>query len=158
MNSKNLKLMTIEEIFHSHIKIETYDCWTWTGSILNGYGRLTYKGQTKKAHRVSWELYYGIFNTKLYVCHKCDNTECVNPNHLFLGSPKDNMKDMVAKNRAKNQHKNKTHCKNGHPLNSENVYASPNGQRVCKPCRRIVDDRRANRRIGGTRIPLKVDL
>lgn len=82
-------------------------CWLWTGAILkvSGYGAFAVKGKRVAAHRFAWELYHGkIPKRKDYhgwtVCHRCDNPACVRPSHLFLGSHKDNMRDMIRKGRA----------------------------------------------------------
>ena len=58
-------------------------------------------GKTMKAHRVSFEIHYGPIPNGMAVLHACDNTSCVNPIHLFLGTQADNVKDMVAKGRAR---------------------------------------------------------
>lgn len=52
------------------------------------------------AHRVSWELFRGPIPNKLFVLHKCDNKNCINPDHLFLGTAKDNIHDCIRKGRA----------------------------------------------------------
>jgi hypothetical protein len=82
-------------------KVEkTEGCWLWNASLgSTGYGQINSGGRGKplKAHRVSWELHYG--QTQLQVLHRCDNTRCVNPSHLFLGTQSDNMKDMASKKR-----------------------------------------------------------
>lgn len=80
-------------------------CWVWTGAVLKGklaYGRLTYDSQTFSAHRVFWVLASErrIPKGKL-VLHSCDNPSCVRFSHLFLGTHKDNMVDMINKGRAK---------------------------------------------------------
>lgn len=80
------------------------DCWEWTGSTTRGgYGhfRLFLDGQWKmyKAHRYAYEHYKGAIPQGLLVCHTCDNTKCVNPDHLWLGTAKDNVRDMLNKGR-----------------------------------------------------------
>ena len=73
------------------------NCWNWIGpKHRQGYG---YHKQMM-AHRYSYKYYKDDFNPTMCVCHKCDNPSCVNPDHLFLGTHKDNMQDMVKKNRC----------------------------------------------------------
>ena len=76
------------------------ECWLWYGCRNNGgYG--TFKGvyRVGKAHRISWEMFKGEIPRGLKVLHKCDIPNCVNPDHLFLGTQKDNVKDMMKKGR-----------------------------------------------------------
>ena len=74
-------------------------CWLWTRSMSEqGYGRVRYQGQEWKASRLAWHLTYGDPGD-LSVLHHCDNPPCCNPNHLFKGTSKDNMQDMVNKER-----------------------------------------------------------
>lgn len=81
------------------------DCWYWFGCTDEiGYGRLVhYKGENK-AHRISWLLFKGDIPKGLKVLHKCDIRNCVNPDHLFLGTQKENVQDMFKKGR---QHSNR---------------------------------------------------
>lgn len=84
------------------------DCWKWTGSLNSNrtdykrYGILDHKKKTYLAHRLSYEIYnkLSIINTSIFACHSCDTPKCVNPEHIFLGSHSDNMKDMGKKGRA----------------------------------------------------------
>lgn len=77
-------------------------CWPWSGNkAWGGYGKFIYlDGPATTAHRASWEVYNKKKAPKgMVICHRCDNPPCVNPDHLFLGTHKDNAMDMVAKQR-----------------------------------------------------------
>lgn len=83
------------------IKSPDGGCWTWHGTgDRDGYGHIGVGGKTRLAHRVSWQLHYGNIPDGLFVLHHCDNPSCINPTHLFLGTAKDNMRDMVNKDRS----------------------------------------------------------
>lgn len=78
-------------------------CILFTGSKdTGGYGLKRYKNKLYKAHRLTWILTNGEIPTGLFVCHKCDVRNCVNIEHLFLGTNSDNMKDMYSKGRGNN--------------------------------------------------------
>lgn len=81
--------------------IKTDTCWNWRGSTNNGRGMININGVPKFSSRVSWELSFGKILDGLCVCHKCDNPLCVRPDHLFLGTHKDNMRDAIKKGRFK---------------------------------------------------------
>jgi len=77
-------------------------CWEWKGVKTHGYGSIGLGRKTKlRAHRVSWILHKGHIPKDMFICHKCDNPECTNPAHLFLGTCADNNKDMMQKGRNK---------------------------------------------------------
>jgi len=75
-------------------------CWIWIGPKQPyGYGVFSIKKRKWLAHRLSFKLTYGCFDSNMQVLHHCDNPSCVRPSHLFLGTPKDNMDDKVRKGR-----------------------------------------------------------
>lgn len=94
------------ERFHKKYEINESGCWIWTaGTRTNGKGvpyprHWTDDGKSIGAHRFSFELVHGAIQKSMYVCHKCDIPLCVNPDHLFVGTHHDNMKDMVTKKRS----------------------------------------------------------
>jgi hypothetical protein len=76
------------------------DCWLWQGyRDRDGYGKVRYANKTTVAHRVAWMLTIGPIPDALLVLHHCDNPSCVRPDHLFLGTPRDNIHDSIAKGR-----------------------------------------------------------
>ena len=82
------------------MKKDESGCWLWTASkSKKGYGALRVKGKNKIASRLSWEIHNGPIPEGLQVLHDCDNSKCVNPNHLFLGTNEDNHKDKLRKGR-----------------------------------------------------------
>lgn len=90
-----------KERFESKI-IKTNNCWFFnTYKDKDGYCAFWINELKRSipAHRASYLLYNGDFNNDLIICHKCDNPSCVNPEHLFIGTQHDNMKDKVLKNR-----------------------------------------------------------
>jgi len=89
--------------FWSKVSCAENGCWEWQWSVFKqtGYGQFALDSKTPvNAHRMSWELVNGTIPTGLHVLHKCDNRKCVNPEHLFLGTDKDNMLDKKQKGRT----------------------------------------------------------
>lgn len=101
-------LSTSKKVIPSEVRFWKYvikgkkpeDCWRWTGSkMVFGYGKFYGNKKYIPSHRYSYELHIGLIPDGLLVCHKCDNPECSNPLHLFLGTYQDNMDDKVSKGR-----------------------------------------------------------
>ena len=96
--------LPLRERFFKYVQ-KTPTCWLWTGSKdRKGYGRLTINDKPHLASRISWTLHYGDIPIGKHILHHCDNPQCVNPEHLFMGTPKDNVADMWAKGRGNPGH------------------------------------------------------
>lgn len=130
----------VEERFWD--KVDKRDgCWEWTGArARNGRAVIRVnKHRMVAAARVSWGIANGVpFPEDRFACHTCDNPGCVNPDHIFPGTNRENQLDAIAKGR--NPRSAKTHCKWGHPLSGSNIYLWTNSthtKRLCKSCGRI---------------------
>jgi len=128
-------------------------CIEWTGATnrgangQGGYGKMRVGSKIVLAHRLAWELSNGPIPDGLEVCHKCDVRLCCNPEHLFLGTHRENMHDLKAKGRPQptNGNERKTHCPQGHEYVGDNVIRTKNGARWCRTCRRKHDREKLKR-------------
>ena len=90
--------------WYKHTVADPSGCHLWTGRKTDrGYGIIWKDGKPMRAHRFSWEFWFGPIPAGEHVLHRCDVRNCVNPDHLFLGTHQDNMKDMAKKGRSKPQ-------------------------------------------------------
>jgi len=98
----------VERFEQKYIPVPESGCWLWTeGLFKGGYGNIHTTGKScTQAHRISWQIYKGPIPKGLHVLHKCDVPSCVNPDHLFLGTHLDNMKDKVKKGRQSRFNRN----------------------------------------------------
>jgi len=123
--SSKTKLELFQE---KYIMDENTGCWNWIArKNPKGYGQFHLGKTIYQAHRASWVLYKGEIPEGLWVLHICDNPSCVNPNHLFLGTNDDNMKDMARKGRSTRGERSHT-CK----INEDIVKEIRNSKETAK--------------------------
>jgi hypothetical protein len=100
--SKENQIERLRNSFEKYVIRNEEGCWSWKGTPSKKYGSLQYGGKYKtiSAHRASWLIHYGEIPEGMFICHYCDNPRCSRPDHLFLGTPTDNVHDMHRKGRA----------------------------------------------------------
>ena len=124
-------MKTIKERFWEKVD-KTDTCWNWTASKRGKvYGGFQYKGKLRLAHRVVYEMYRGVIPVGLEIDHLCNNTICVNPDHLEVVTPRENT---LRSNNPTAINARKTSCIHNHPLSGDNLYTHPNGGRGCRAC------------------------
>lgn len=90
---------------------KTDSCWNWKAyTDKDGYGIFSLQNKNHRAHKLAYLWNKGEIPEGLNVCHSCDNPSCVNPDHLWLGTQKDNQQDMAQKGRVRNQNTGKLTC------------------------------------------------
>ena len=128
-----------DKLFNSSISEPNTGCMLWTGlTDRGGYGKIGFNYKSWRAHRLSFHLFKQNIKNGQFICHKCDTPACINPDHLFIGTPLINMQDKVRKGRLRNQNMGKTHCKHGHEFTPENIRWEltriGNKRRTCVIC------------------------
>lgn len=113
------------------------DCWLWTGTRTTaGYGQFNLHDRHWQAHRVAWQLTNGPIPDGLWALHHCDVPHCVRPDHVFLGTHTDNMRDAADKHRTRNgpMANPPTHCAKGHPYAEFGVRYGRERHLFCHVC------------------------
>ena len=101
-NSRELGCSLKCRFLNAVTKNEETGCWEWKKSLnARGYGQMNVNGKNREMHRLGYEIFNGEISEGLYVLHKCDNRKCCNPDHLWLGTQKDNIQDMIKKGRRR---------------------------------------------------------
>lgn len=124
------------------IVVDANGCWRWQGfKGHTGYAMTSYRGINVNAHRAMYCVHFGVtLKTEQYVLHRCDVRDCLNPDHLWIGSQHDNNTDCARKGR--HYEGSRDYCERGHPLFGDNVrireqYKKGGIKRTCKTCERI---------------------
>ncbi len=122
-------------------------CWEWQGwkcmsrgmkDRSRGYPEGYYRGKRVRLTRTVLGIKLGRpLTASERACHECDNPPCINPDHLWAGTQKENIQDGISKGRQQFHPSHYTHCKNGHEFTPENTRITRLGYRECRECNRI---------------------
>jgi len=115
------------ERFNSKLNKLDNGCWEWSAGLdKDGYGKFWLDRREIRSHRAAWLFHTGsIAGPDVFVCHKCDNPKCCNPDHLFAGTSRDNINDMVAKGRALSGERNNSSSLTGEQVDEiRRLYAT----------------------------------
>ena len=123
----------LPERFWSKVRM-TNTCWIWTASNQHGYGYFGIEGKLMRVHRLVYETMVGPIPNELVLHHLCNNTLCVNPEHLEPVTQRENV--LFGKGVTSNNFK-KTHCLRGHLLSDDNLAKSNRNRRICRKCKLI---------------------
>ncbi len=126
-------LRQLSSLYESEMKTE---CVLFPTKSKGKRGTVWINGRKMGANRAAWIARHGEIPNGMFVLHKCDNPQCVNSEHLFLGTQLDNMRDMHSKGRNGKHWNGKTHCKSGHLLIGRNIYNYVKNGRPHRSCRR----------------------
>lgn len=100
-NPATRNMLLVDRIKKSVVVNDLTGCHEWTAAKSRwGYGRIRVNSREFHVHTLTWEMFNGPVPAGRFVCHHCDNPPCCNPDHLFVGTPLDNVLDMIAKGRA----------------------------------------------------------
>ncbi len=131
--------VSAEDRFWAKIKVDENDCWLWQGNLTNGYGKLSVNGKEVQSHRYSYEKYKAKIPVGLVLDHLCRVRNCANPEHLEPVTKGENTRRGNAPAKIRQLHRNKTHCRQGHPYSGDNLILQKqsNGKwrkRKCRAC------------------------
>jgi len=128
--------MDIFQRFMAKIAIDPKTkCWNWTAAkVRGGYGLFMVDRRGTMAHRWAYERFRGPIEDGGQLDHVCRNPGCVNPAHLEIVSPRENIARGTTAEANKRRGASVTHCPQGHPYSGSNLYVKPNGRRECRAC------------------------
>lgn len=148
-SAKEIKYEDIPKVyrdnFYNRFKPYNLDkCWEVKVNKGQRYPVRSLNGRHLLLHRVSYVIFNGDLPSGKIICHKCDNTNCVNPSHLFMGTQIDNVRDMILKGRDRPGNRGVTSCKRGHEFDVNNTVwyldkLTGKNKRYCKSCEKLRD-------------------
>ncbi len=150
---------TIKRI-RARVEVDANGCWIWMGATSSrGYGQIKVGRQVLAVHRAVAEATYGEIGAGLMALHHCDVKRCCRPDHLYVGSARQNIGDAIARGRfpfaAQALQRAKTTCVHGHPFDEDNTLLTSRGTRHCRQCATAKGRRRYRARLEA--IALRMD-